>query len=166
MPTVFFVQKGKGQPWNIVSNEDLRKSSKYILGCTPLLIKEGVPTVLPLDKMEPLQPKVINPPSILGHGLQCHPRTAVGIKGEELYLIVVEGKNNGYTLPELQNIGMELKLDSFLNLDGGGSSQFRLRIEDNWISNFVEKEDTNRILGNVTSPSETLLKNKSLGRGC
>ena len=44
---------------------------------------------------------------------------------------------------------MKLELDSFLNLDGGGSSQFRIKENNTWISNNVDKEDKNRILGNV-----------------
>ena len=36
-----------------------------------------------------------------------------------------------------------------MNLDGGGSSQFRLFENGQWIQNHVEDEDKNRVLGNV-----------------
>lgn len=147
----FFIQKSKGMPWEIVKYEELSKNEKYILGCTPLLIEKGNKTVLPFDKMQPMPEGQINPPSVLGHGLQCHPRTAIGIKDNNLVFVVVEKSNeqDGCTLPELQEIGLKLQLDTFLNLDGGGSSQFRILENEKWIVNHVSQEDKNRLLGNV-----------------
>ena len=46
----FFVQEQKGDSWKIVRGEALRKTEKYILGCTPLLIDEGRVLSLPKDK--------------------------------------------------------------------------------------------------------------------
>ncbi len=146
----FFVQQEKRLPWAIVGPEGLDRSAKYILGCTPLLRLNGHPTSLALDSMAPVPPGTINPPSVLGHGLQRHPRTAVGIRGTALYFLLVEGgPTQGCTLPELQEIGGLLQLDSLLNLDGGGSSQFRLRTDGGWVRNFVEPQDEHRVLGNV-----------------
>lgn len=57
-----------------------------------------------------------------------HPRTAVAVdvEGETLWLIVVDGRQRGYsegvTLGELAGIAAELGADRALNLDGGGSS--------------------------------------------
>jgi hypothetical protein len=59
-------------------------------------------------------------------GLQ--PRTAVAVdeEGETLWLIVVDGRQYGYsegvTLDELADIAVESGADRALNLDGGGSS--------------------------------------------
>jgi hypothetical protein len=147
----FFVQKEKHQPWSIVGWEQLDKSSKYILGCTPLLIANGRPVGVPPEALVALPAGNVNPPSVLGHGLQNHPRTAVGLKGEELVFLLVEGSEGqgGCSLPELQQIGLDLELGSLLNLDGGGSSQFRLRTSEGWVHNFVEPEDAQRVLGNV-----------------
>lgn len=147
----FFIQDKKGMPWEIVRHENLSKNEKYILGCTPLLIYNNKAVDLPINKMNPMPKGKINPPSILGHGLQNHPRTAVGIKDNNLFFIIVEGNNSegGCTLPELQEIGLKMGLNAFLNLDGGGSSQFRLLDNGNWISNKIDEEDKNRVLGNV-----------------
>lgn len=73
---------------------------------------------------------------------------------------MVEGdhQQGGCTLPELQELGLRLELDSFLNLDGGGSSQFRLRGPNEWVRNRVHPEDENRILGNVIVLFEETLK--------
>jgi hypothetical protein len=56
------------------------------------------------------------------------PRTAVAVdeEGRTLWLIVVDGRQDGYsegvTLEELAGIAVELGVDRALNLDGGGSS--------------------------------------------
>lgn len=147
----FFVQKEKKLPWEIVKYEDLNKNEKYILGCTPLLIYNNEKTVLPIEKMQPVQYGKINPPSRLGHGLEYHPRTAVGIKDNILVFMLVEGdeKLGGATLPEMQEVGLKLGLNTLLNLDGGGSSQLRIFENNKYISNYVSPEDKDRVLGNV-----------------
>lgn len=156
----FFVQDHKGQPWRIVQNDALKKTEKYILGCTPLLIFEQKAQPLPQDKMQSLPAGSITPPSILAHGLQRHPRTAIGLRDDQLYFIIVEGDDvhGGCTLAELQEIGMTLQLDSFLNLDGGGSSQFRLWHEDRYIKNAIAPDDELRILGHVIVLFDETLK--------
>lgn len=146
----FFIQTSKNDPWKIVKYSQLSKNEKYILGCTPLLIFNGISEELP-EEMIPLENGKINPPSMLGHGLQNHPRTAVGIKNNKLVFVLVESSNNidGCTLKELQDIGVNLQLDYFLNLDGGGSSQFKFKSESGWISNYIKDEDKHRVLGNT-----------------
>jgi hypothetical protein len=145
----FFIQNEKQQPWIISQKNNLNLENKYILGSTPLLIFNGQKQSINFNKMIPVDKNTINPPSYLGHGLERHPRTAVGIKNDKIYFILVEFKNEGCSLPELQQLGCDLKLDSLLNLDGGGSSQFKLKINNHWISNDVEPKDKNRVLGNV-----------------
>jgi hypothetical protein len=57
-----------------------------------------------------------------------HPRTAVAVdeRGERLWLIVVDGRQRGYSegvaLSELADIAVELGAYAALNLDGGGST--------------------------------------------
>lgn len=152
----FFLQEKKNMPWKILSHEQMQNSlkenlqHKYILGCTPLLIHDG--KKIELSPFPILKEGKINPPSILAHGQQCHPRTSVGIKDNELYFIFVEGAVKDYvgaTLFDLQEIGIDLKLDSLLNLDGGGSSQFRLYYDKKIISNQIHSDDANRVLGHV-----------------
>ncbi len=143
----FFVQNEKRAPWRIIRYADLNKTEKYVLGCTPLLIWNSEALALTVEKMQPLAQGTITPPSILAHGLQNHPRTAIGIQGRELVFVMVEGE--GCTLPELQHIGLQLELDAFLNLDGGGSSQFRLWDGTQYIKNAVSPEDEKRVLGHV-----------------
>lgn len=157
----FLVQKNKGDAWEILQKEDINRNEKYILGCTPLLIFNGKKLEITPELMTPVAQGTINPPSVLGHGLQNHPRTAIGIKNNKLYFITVEGNANGYigcTLPELQEIGVSLDLDSFLNLDGGGSSQFRLNNNQNILKNNIAPEDELRILGHVLAIFDSSLK--------
>lgn len=155
----FFVQAAKGQPWAVVPPEKLDRASKYILGCTPLLVLDGQARALPPELLAPLPPGQVNPPSVLGHGEQRHPRTAVGLRGGGLVFLLVEGgEAGGCTLRELQGLGLALGLDSLLNLDGGGSSQFRLRDERRWIRNSVDPEDADRVLGHVIVLFDEALK--------
>ncbi len=55
-----------------------------------------------------------------------HPRTAVGFNGRKLYLLVVDGRQPGYsagmTLPELSQAMVDLGCTDAMNLDGGGST--------------------------------------------
>lgn len=148
----FLTQESKGSLWKITDQATLNSKSKYILGCTPLLISESQPVTIPLEDMQPLEHSSVNPPSFLGHGLQSHPRTAVGMKGNDIYFIVVENNSTdtgGCTLLELQSLGLSLELDSLLNLDGGGSSQFKLLSETDILSNYILPEDEKRVLGHV-----------------
>lgn len=140
----FFTQENKNSLW-IISNT-VNNNNKYILGCTPLLIFNGFKKDIPDRLLQPINNGQINPPSVLGHGKQLHPRTAVGIKDDYIYFIIIE---NGFTLLQLQEFGLELKVESLLNLDGGGSSQFRLYNEKAYIKNNIHQEDENRILGNA-----------------
>lgn len=65
-----------------------------------------------------------------------HPRTAVGVGegGRRLLLVVVDGRQEGYsagmTLAELAQVMLELGARDALNLDGGGSSAMAVRAAD------------------------------------
>lgn len=147
----FLIQETKEHLWKIVEKNNITQKEKYILGCTPLLIFNKKNINIPQELMTPLNQKV-NPPSILGHGLENHSRTAVGFKGKDIFFLLVEGSKfnkTGCSLIELQKIGNDLNLDSLLNLDGGGSSQFRLYHQNNYIKNNIDKHEENRILGHV-----------------
>lgn len=156
----FLVQKDKGLPWDIITPKEYSKEYKYILGCTPLLIYDGKSIILNEHIMKPVDIGKINPPSILGHGMQNHPRTAVGMKNGNLYFFIVEGDDNqgGCTLYDLQQLGQMFKLDKLLNLDGGGSSQFRLIEHEKIIQNYIAPKDINRKLGHVLVIFDKTLK--------
>lgn len=146
----FLTQENKGDMWTITNYENLNKEAKYILGCTPLLIHKGKAVPISVAEMIPVKEGEINPPSFLGHGMQIHPRTAVATLGRELIFIVIENNESGTggcTLQELQNFGAAMGFDYMLNLDGGGSSQFKFMTDNGFVSNYVLPEDENRVLG-------------------
>lgn len=145
----FFVQEEKGSDWKIIKYNDLNYNEKYILGCTPLLIYDKKLCSLPLEVNNPVKKGEINPPSYLGHGMQAHPRTAIGLKNNKIYFINIDFTYGGCSLSELQDLGLFLELDYFLNLDGGGSSQFKLIDNTSIISNEIELEERERILGHI-----------------
>jgi hypothetical protein len=62
-----------------------------------------------------------------GYEAERHPRTVIGVDRDDLvWLIVVDGRQPqlsiGMTFAELQKLGEALRLQSALNLDGGGST--------------------------------------------
>lgn len=62
-------------------------------------------------------------------GIQLrHPRTAIGWNRESIFLVEVDGRQNGLsigmTLPELAAYMAKLGCDEAMNLDGGGSATF------------------------------------------
>src|SRR5690606_5787456 len=60
-----------------------------------------------------------------------HPRTAVGFNDEYIFIVTVDGRQNGWsngmTLRELAAFMVELGATEALNLDGGGSTTMVLR---------------------------------------
>jgi exopolysaccharide biosynthesis protein len=59
-----------------------------------------------------------------------HPRTAIGLKGNKLILITVDGRRNesqGMNLHELTNILKWYGCENAMNLDGGGSTSMYIR---------------------------------------
>ena len=153
----FLTQLKKSDAWQIQTLNEITKKEKYILGCTPLLIYQKDKIELPLSLMSPIKKGSINPPSVLAHGLENHPRTAVATKDDDLYFITIEAP--GCTLLDLQQLGLELKLDNLLNLDGGGSSQFRIiKNTQEIIKNEVLPEDVKRVLGHVIVLFDETLK--------
>lgn len=57
-------------------------------------------------------------------------RTAIGIKGKDLYIIIATTKHK-LTLPELSKLCADLKLDKAMNFDGGGSTSLNFKGTDN-----------------------------------
>lgn len=59
-----------------------------------------------------------------------HPRAAVGWNKEEIFFVVVDGRQSRYsigmTLPDLADFLVRLKCDEAMNLDGGGSAELWL----------------------------------------
>lgn len=143
----FLTQKNKGDNWSITNEESLDINSKYILGCTPLLIYNSKEVTVPTELAALLPPGVINPPGVLAHANIPNARTAVGIKGSDILFISVEA-NPGITLEELTKIGTGENLEFLLNLDGGGSTQFKIITDSaGIIENNILPEDKNRVLG-------------------
>ncbi len=86
-----------------------------------------------------------------------HPRTAIGWNREQLFLVVVDGRQEGLsagmTLPELATLMKRLGCTEAMNLDGGGSSTLWLGGQVmNWPSDGRERPVANGLL--IVSPQE------------
>ncbi|MEC7357502.1 MAG: phosphodiester glycosidase family protein [Verrucomicrobiota bacterium] len=86
----------------------------------------------------------------VGEGGPRHPRTSIGTdeKGEILWLVVVDGRQKGYSegmnMHELANVMKDLGCWSATNMDGGGSS----------VMGLIDKDGKMKIMN---SPSERFL---------
>lgn len=58
----------------------------------------------------------------------------------------------------MAQLGMELGCEAMLNLDGGGSSQYRLFDRGQWLSNPVEPAERGRVLGHALALFDETLK--------
>lgn len=73
------------------------------------------------------------------------PRTAIGIKNNDLFLIVAT-KQNPLTINELVDVCRELNLDRAMNLDGGGSTSLDFNVFDKKLHIVSEKNNSARKL--------------------
>jgi hypothetical protein len=84
------------------------------VGGSPLLLREGQVAVNG------------DAPDPTGLITKAHPRTMVGWNGSESFLVVVDGRQPGYsmglTIPDAANLLIHLGATEGINLDGGGST--------------------------------------------
>lgn len=77
-----------------------------------------------------------------------HPRTAVGIKGGQVVLITVDGRQKGFsdgmTLYELADYMLEQGIENALNFDGGGSTAMIARKQGNVAARLVNSPSDGR----------------------
>ncbi len=89
----------------------------------------------------------------VGEGGPRHPRTSIGTdeKGEILWLVVVDGRQKGYSegmnMHELANVMKDLGCWSATNMDGGGSSVMGLIDKDGKMK--IMNSPSDRFLGIV-----------------
>ncbi|EHM09527.1 putative periplasmic protein (DUF2233) [Thermanaerovibrio velox DSM 12556] len=104
-----------GEPVELVSNFafPLFQSCSMVIQGGPMIVENRTP----LRRQEGLSKTITH---------RRHPRTLVGIDGQGLVFMVIDGRNghsDGVTLEEAAQIALEEGLTAALNLDGGGSSQ-------------------------------------------
>lgn len=89
------------------------------IGGSPILLKGGTIVI------------TVETPDPTGLIKNAHPRTIVGWNANEQFLVVVDGRQPGYsiglTLPEAATLPAELGATEGINLDGGGSSTLTVR---------------------------------------
>ncbi|MFP5327044.1 MAG: phosphodiester glycosidase family protein, partial [Acidimicrobiia bacterium] len=99
---------------HLIVDTATNRPSTHSMGGHPVLLRDGQRVALNTN-----DPKVV----------QRHPRTLVGYRpGGDVILMTVDGRRPGYsdgvTLPEAQNLLLEMGATHGINLDGGGSSTF------------------------------------------
>ena len=66
--------------------------------------------------------------------LKRHPRTAVGIKDNKIYMVTVDGRQPGYsdgmTLYEMAEFLISQGVEDAINFDGGGSTTMTVRKQE------------------------------------
>jgi exopolysaccharide biosynthesis protein len=86
----------------------------FVLVSGPLLIKDSIPQKLP----------------DMNFTLKRHPRTCLGITGESLIFITIDGRSElaaGMNLMEVQDFLLSLGCLDAINLDGGGSTSMWIK---------------------------------------
>lgn len=77
-----------------------------------------------------------------------HPRTAVGIKGGQVVLVTVDGRqkglSDGMTLYELADYMLDQGIENALNFDGGGSTAMIARKQGNFTASLVNSPSDGR----------------------
>jgi exopolysaccharide biosynthesis protein len=108
------------------------RNIKDAVGGFHLILKDGQPLLPPPNR------------------LSRHPRSAAGISGRSLYLLVIDGRrSNSIGASETETAGILRALGSVdgINLDGGGSSALALRFPDGTVK-VLNKPVHNGIPGN------------------
>lgn len=153
--------------YNLVVSRDMGDSD-YILSTSPVLVKNGV-SVFNEDKLEQKnsdgiykylcsntpQENVVScremQPGNLYHAANPNPRTCIGQKGDDIYLIGVEGRaDSGYgiSLFKLAKLCANvLNLDICVNLDGGTTSM--LAWKENWDTIYAINRTKEYQMGNL-----------------
>lgn len=105
------------------------------LAGAPLLLSGGVPAP---GLLGGVLPEALSRSHVHGR----HPRTAVALSAERIMLVVVDGRQPGWSsgvaLSELSSLLFSLGASDALNLDGGGSS--RMWVEDGPLTRPSERE--------------------------
>lgn len=103
-----------GKKIKIEADSTLIGQYPNILLSGPLLLKDGDPFYLPKNAFNDNR----------------HPRTAIGLKGNRLILLTVDGRNalsEGLNLHELRDIFRWYGCKDAMNLDGGGSTTMYIK---------------------------------------
>jgi len=91
-------------------------TESFVMVSGPLLLKDSIPQKLP----------------DMSFTHKRHPRTCVGITGETIILITIDGRSDdafGMSLPEVQEFLLTLGCLDAINLDGGGSTSMWIKEE-------------------------------------
>ncbi len=80
--------------------------------------------------------------------LTRHPRTAIGIKGGQVMMVTVDGRqkgvSDGMTLYELAEYMQSQGIENAMNLDGGGSTAMIIRKQGNFAARLVNSPSDGR----------------------
>lgn len=112
---------------------------KYAVSGSPRLIKDG---------------QVSTEIDSRADSKQRHPRTAVGIKDNKLYMVTVDGRqpgvSDGMTLYEFTELLLSQGMEDALNLDGGGSTTMAVRKQGDAVIKLanVPSDGRERYVGN------------------
>jgi len=111
-----------------IKNEEVRILEQPESGWSTI---ENYPTLMSSGPLL-LHNGIIQPQEEIDFITKQHARTAIGIKGTIIFLVVVDGYNEaamGMSIPELSSLMLDLGCLDALNLDGGGSSTLWIQTE-------------------------------------
>lgn len=133
-----FTGAAPGDTVSFSINSD-KPNIRYAVAGFPRLIKDG---------------KVSPEIESRGDAKERHPRTAVGIKDNKLYLVTVDGRqpgvSEGMTLYEFTELLLAQGIENAVNLDGGGSTTMAVRKQGDAVIKLanVPSDGRERYVGN------------------
>lgn len=155
------VMKGRKveiMPWDVSIERQLFPDSTGIAA----FAKEDVMVAGPLLLQNGREESFYNESHVMGK----HPRSVIAVKGGKVYFIVVDGRDAeraiGVTIPELAHMMRVLKMDSALNLDGGGSSTLWVRPQIQYYNDGTPVCPCNGILNEPSGGDERAVSNSIL----
>lgn len=97
-----------------------KQDLKYAVAGAPRLLEGGQPSAELADRKD---------------AMERHPRTAVGIKDNKIYMVTVDGRQPGYSdgmnLYEIAEFFLGQGVENAINFDGGGSTTMAVRKQGN-----------------------------------
>lgn len=122
-------------------NVDFDKPNiKYAVSGSPRLIENGQ-----------ISPDITTRPD----GIQRHPRTVIGTKGDKLYMVAIDGRrpgvSDGMTLMEAAQFLLGQGIENAMNFDGGGSTTMVARTQGTVLPHLINvpSDGKERAIGNT-----------------
>jgi len=114
----WLVQKSRGQEFQLTTDVPNVLKNRYVLTCSPVLLKSGKKVKIPQTSKEKMEEK--GPPGHLGHLTIPNQRSMIGKRRDGT--IIIASSNKKLIFEEMQEVMKMAGCETAFGLDGGGST--------------------------------------------